>query len=69
MITKHGRRYTLKSETTGRVLGLARSRKAIMRRKRQVEFFKNLRKSRGGPGSLLEKASPALRRKVLTGKS
>jgi hypothetical protein len=64
MIEREGREYVLRA-SSGRVLGRTRSRAAILRRERQVQFFENLRKSRGGPGSLLASVSPALRAREL----
>jgi hypothetical protein len=64
MIVSQGRHYTLRSHT-GRVLMRSPSRKAVMRREKQINFFRNLRNSSGKPGSLLAKVRPSLRRKEL----
>lgn len=53
-IRKLGSRYRLVS-SKGRNLGTFKSRAQAERREKQVTFFRNLKKSRGGPGSLRAK--------------
>jgi len=55
MIAKEGGKYVLRSRSSGRVLGRSTSKPGITHREKQVQFFKNLEKSRGGPGSLRAK--------------
>jgi hypothetical protein len=59
MIRKSGRGYKIKT-SSGKMLGRKggkpfRSKAAAVKRERQVRFFSNLRKSRGGKGSLAAK--------------
>lgn len=55
MIRKIGSKYVVISHTTGRKLGSYSSRAQAEKRLRQVRFFKNLKKSKGGKGSLRAK--------------
>ena len=55
MVKKEGGEFILRSRKTGRVLGRSRTKQGIEHREKQVTFFKNVRKSRGGPGSLAAK--------------
>jgi hypothetical protein len=55
MIVKRGNKWVVKSHTTGRVLGVYDTHKEAAKRLKQIQFFKNLKKSKGGKGSLLAK--------------
>jgi hypothetical protein len=44
MIRKVGRKYILKSKTSGRKLGEFTSKKAALKRERQINYFKNKKK-------------------------
>lgn len=55
MIKKTGSRYRLMSKTTGRNLGTFKTKTQAQKREKQVLFFKNLAKSKGGKGSLRSK--------------
>lgn len=46
MIRKVGNKYCVVSKTTGRKLGCYSSKKQAVKRLRQVEYFKNLKKSK-----------------------
>ena len=52
--------FQLHSKTTGKPLGPVRksSKEVFNKDEKRVEFFKNLKKSSGGPGSLAAKAKP-----------
>jgi len=41
MIRKVGRKYILKSKTTGRKLGEFTSKKAALKREKQINYFKH----------------------------
>ena len=41
MIRKTKSGYVLKSKKTGRILGKSKSKKGILKRQRQVEYFKH----------------------------
>lgn len=47
MITKTSGGYQLRSKTTGKNLGTAKTKAGIQKRERQVQYFKHLR-SKGG---------------------
>jgi len=47
MIVKHGRKYVVVSETTGRRFGTYDTRAEAEQRLRQIEFFKHLRATTG----------------------
>ena len=57
MVRKVKGGYQLHSRSTGKPLGPVRkSKKAVMERdEKRVQFFKNLKNSSGGPGSLASK--------------
>ena len=55
MITKVKDGYRLSSKTTGRNLGVFKTKKEAEKREKQVIFFRNLAKSKGGKGSLKSK--------------
>jgi hypothetical protein len=44
MIRKVGRKYILKSKTSGRKLGEFTYKKAALKRERQINYFKNKKK-------------------------
>lgn len=56
-IRRSGGGFRLHSRTTGKPLGPVRkSRQEVMEKdEKRVQFFKNIKKSRGGPGSLRSK--------------
>ena len=55
VIRKVGGEWKLESQKTGRNLGTYGSKAGAVHREKQVEFFKNLKKSKGGKGSLRSK--------------
>jgi len=55
MIRKVKGGWRLISRTTGRNLGTFKTRAAALEREKQIQFFRNLAKSRGGKGSLATK--------------
>jgi hypothetical protein len=55
MIRKIGSKYTVISHTTGKKMGSYSSKAQAEKRLRQIQFFKNLKKSKGGSGSLKAK--------------
>lgn len=44
MIGKIGNKYVLKSKTSGRKLGEFTTKKAALKRERQINYFKHLKK-------------------------
>jgi len=44
MIRKQGKKYILKSKSTGRKLGEFTSKKAALKREQQINYFKHLKK-------------------------
>jgi len=47
MIKKIKGKYVVLSETTGRAFGRYRTKKEALKRLRQIEFFKGLKKKKG----------------------
>lgn len=47
MIKKVGSNYQVVSHTTGRVLGTYKTKEEAEKRLKQIQFFKNLQKSKG----------------------
>lgn len=70
MVKKVQGGYQLHSKTTGKPLGPVRKSKAEATQKdeKRVQFFKNLKKSRGGPGSLAAKVKNKALAKQVRGK-
>ena len=54
MIRKVGSQFRLVSHT-GKNLGTFKTKAEAQKREKQVTFFKNIEKSKGGPGSLRAK--------------
>jgi len=55
MIVKVKGGFRVVSKTTGKNLGTFTTRAAAEKREKQISFFRNAGKSRGGPGSLRAK--------------
>ena len=71
MVRKVKGGYQLHSKTTGKPLGPVRSSAGAVksRDEKRVQFFKNLKNSSGGPGSLASKVkNKSLVKKVRRGK-
>lgn len=55
MIVKKGKNWEVKSETTGKSFGVFPTEEEAKKRLKQIHFFKNIKASKGGKGSLLSK--------------